>query len=158
MPKVQPRRGKARGRVHAACGTDRWFLRRPLVWGCVACDRKSARERLLRRRRADPLRALLEGAKTRARRAGIPFSITLDDLRACWPKDGKCPVLGLALKRGANGKTHAGSPTLDRLNNAWGYEPGNIAIISHKANAAKGTMTATELERLAAWMRRQGLD
>lgn len=158
MPKHQPRRGKPRGRVHAACGTDRWFLKAPLTWACVTCDRNQARARLRKYRHADPVRILLEGARTRARRHKVPCTVSLDDLRALWPPGGRCPVFGMPMTRGTGGKLHDASPTLDRLNNAWGYEPGNIAIISHKANRAKGGLTATELETVAAWMRRQGLD
>lgn len=54
-------------------------------------------------------------------------------------------------------KSHDTSPTLDRLNNAWGYVPGNIAVISHRANKLKGDATAKELRRIATWMESKGL-
>lgn len=50
------------------------------------------------------------------------------------------------------------SPTLDRLNPAWGYTPTNIAVLSLAANRIKSNGTATELERIAAWMRSRGLN
>lgn len=96
-------------------------------------------------------------AQQRARRGMTPFTITPDDVRAAWPHDGKCPILGLDLKRG-RGYTHDATPTLDRINPAWGYEPGNIAIISMMANRAKSNLRATDLEKIAAWMRSRGLD
>lgn len=49
------------------------------------------------------------------------------------------------------------SPSLDRVNPEWGYEPGNIAVISLAANRIKSSATADDLERVAAWMRLQGL-
>lgn len=67
-------------------------------------------------------------------------------------------MLGVALSHGPDGHAHDFSPTLDRLNNAWGYEPNNICVISHKANSAKRTLTAGELEQIAQWMRSKGLD
>lgn len=73
-----------------------------------------------------------------------------------WPPDGRCPVFGMPLRAGI-GKSHDSSPTLDRLNAAWGYEPGNVAVMSMKANRLKADATADELEQVAAWMRAQGL-
>ncbi len=81
----------------------------------------------------------------------------MNDILAVWPKDDKCPALGVPLSVGKQNH-HDGSPTLDRLNNDWGYVPGNIAVISYAANRAKGNMRAQDLERIAAWMRSEGLD
>lgn len=97
-------------------------------------------------------------AKSRAKKAGTPFTISLEDVRAAYPADGRCPVLGITLARGKNSKVIEASPTLDRLNNQWGYEPGNIAVISYRANRAKGGLTARELEQIATWMRSRGLE
>lgn len=97
-------------------------------------------------------------AKSRAKTTGVPFTITIDDVRAVYPVDGQCPVLRIPFLRGRDGKVLESSPTLDRLNNQWGYEPGNIAVISYRANRAKGGLTAHELEQIAQWMRLRGLD
>lgn len=66
-------------------------------------------------------------------------------------------MLGIPLAR-AEGRLNDGSPTLDRLNSMWGYEPGNIAVISNKANRAKNNLCASELEKIVNWMRAHGLD
>lgn len=66
-------------------------------------------------------------------------------------------MLGLTLARG-RGKMQDASPTLDRLNSQWGYEPGNIVVISLRANRAKGALTAHELTQIADWMRSKGLE
>lgn len=84
----------------------------------------------------------------------MSFTITVDDVRRVWSR--QCPVLGIHLRPG-KGKVHDASPSLDRLNGAWGYEPGNIAVISYRANRAKGPLSAEEHERIAAWMRGNGL-
>lgn len=100
---------------------------------------------------------LWRSARARARKQGQRFTITVDDVRAAWPTDNRCPVLGIELVRG-EGASQDSSATIDRLNGAWGYEPGNIAVISLAANRAKGNLRASELEQIARWMRAQGLD
>jgi hypothetical protein len=59
--------------------------------------------------------------------------------------------------RYGKGTSHDASPSLDRINPAWGYQPGNIAVISYRANRAKGGMRAEELDQIASWMRGKGL-
>lgn len=108
-------------------------------------------------REREPWRTLHALAKSRATAKGIPFTISAEDVRAAWPADGKCPVLGIELRRGIGGKPIDESPTLDRLNSAWGYEVGNIAVISFKANSAKRALTGGELRQIADWMQAQGL-
>lgn len=109
-----------------------------------------------RKKRQDAAFRLWEAARDRAKRTGVTFTISIDDVRAVWPADSRCPVLGLPLQHGI-GKMHDASPTLDRLQPQWGYEPGNIAVISLRANRAKGGLTAAELAKVAEWMRAQGL-
>ena len=50
---------------------------------------------------------------------------------------------------------HEGSPTLDKTIPALGYVPGNIAVISWRANRLKNNGTLEELEALVEWMRKQ---
>lgn len=99
---------------------------------------------------------MYESAKSRAQEKGIPFSITIDDVRAAWPPDGRCPALGIVLQR-AKGAPNDTSPSLDRLNPEWGYIPGNIAVISQAANRIKNNATAAQLQQVAAYMRARGL-
>lgn len=60
-------------------------------------------------------------------------------------------MLGLALSLGA-GKSHDNSPTLDRIVPDLGYVPGNVAVISFRANAIKRNATVAELKAVAAWL------
>lgn len=108
-------------------------------------------------RRKDVATSLWENARTRARKNGLPFTITVEDVRAVWPQDARCPALGLRMQRG-RGVMRAASPTLDRLVPAFGYVPGNIAVLCAKANIAKSAATAEELRRIAAWMNLAGLN
>jgi len=89
-------------------------------------------------------------AKHRAKRKGIPFDLTVDDIHI----PAFCPVLGIHLSRNIGGcSAHAASPTLDRIKPRKGYVRGNVIVISHKANMMKSTGTADELERVAAFVR-----
>lgn len=123
---------------------------------CASCHaaRSNSRRRGLRE---DAAFRLWEGAKKRAAGSALPVSVGVEQIRALLPLDGLCPVLGIPLVPG-RGMSNDSSPTLDRLNPAWGYEVGNLAVISMRANRIKGDCTAVELERVAAWMRRKGLD
>ena len=109
------------------------------------------------RRQVTRARHLLKKARERAKYQMLPCRLTEADIEAVWPPDNRCPVLGLPLVRGT-GFLHDASPTLDRVNPEWGYEPGNIAVISYRANRAKGGCSAHELERIAAWMRSRGME
>lgn len=65
-----------------------------------------------------------------------------------------CPVLDIPLMRG-RGSSTPNSPTLDRIWPALGYIPGNVAVISHRANTIKGDATSAELTRVLSWLRQQ---
>lgn len=139
---------------------DEWVhYKKPNGWRCAACHRAASKKNKQTLRAQRPAQALYDSAKQRATKKGIKFTITVADVEAAMPKDGMCPILGKPLKSNTGtGTKYAGdwSPTLDRINSEWGYEPGNIAVISHKANRAKNTLTADELHRVAVWMRRMG--
>jgi hypothetical protein len=92
------------------------------------------------------------GAKYRAKLLNVPFTITLQDVRDVWPIDNRCPVFGFEFIHGSSGGCEE-SPSLDKIIPELGYVPGNIAIISRKANTMKSTETRPEaFRRLADWM------
>ena len=95
-------------------------------------------------------RTLLFNARRRASKLGIPFSINLDDVTI--PK--VCPVFGVALSRNKVRGQHPWSPTLDRIVPALGYVPGNVRVISWKANRLKSDATPDELYLVAEYARR----
>lgn len=125
-------------------------------WECLQCRRDSAKRRKARQRAKSPESALHDYARQRARGSGVPFTITPEDIRAVWPPDDICPVLGVTM-RVQRGKAAAHSPSLDRLNSAWGYERGNIVVMSLRANQGKRDLTAAEHRAIADWMERNGL-
>ncbi len=78
---------------------------------------------------------IFDRAKTRATKKKQEFSITIEDIPEI-PKT--CPVLLTPMK----------TPSLDRINSYKGYVPGNIRIISNRANMLKNNATIEELTRV----------
>lgn len=99
-------------------------------------------------RRAD--KALLYRAKNRAKQLGVPFALTLDDVEI----PSHCPVLGLKLQLGLRQMIDA-SPSLDRLIPERGYVPGNVFVISQRANFIKNIGTAEEHRLVAAYIEKR---
>ena len=106
-------------------------------------------EQTRKRRVEEPEHELLKGARQRAKKKGLPFNITLDDVRV--PK--LCPVLGIPLYVG-EGVLHKGSPTLDRFVPELGYVQGNVNVISSLANTIKSNASWLEALTVSNWMKR----
>ena len=89
-------------------------------------------------------------AKQRAKKKGIPFSITKTDILV----PTHCPILGMELHmnqdQGPEGKYNSFS--LDKIDPEKGYIPGNVQVISHKANSMKYTANKEELLLFAKWI------
>lgn len=97
---------------------------------------------------------MLNNAKNRARKEGLPFAITLADLSV--PEF--CPVLGIKLGnyRGqGTGGFKDDAPSLDRIIPSKGYVKSNIKVISNRANAIKRDATAAELRAIADYIDRE---
>lgn len=78
----------------------------------------------------DPRLYLHTSAKHRAKRKGVTFSITVEDIVI----PTHCPILGIELSFGGSQEN---SPSLDKINNSLGYVPGNVQVISYRANRIK---------------------
>ena len=97
---------------------------------------------------ANPERNLYTGAKASAKKRGIEFTITLEDILP-FPKT--CPVLGIELRRGIK-VNDPNSWSIDRIDNTKGYTPGNVAVISRRANILKRDATAAESKAISEWL------
>lgn len=96
---------------------------------------------------------MLDHAKTRAKKRGVPCTITMADIKI--PQF--CPVLGMELKR--NRKHFAGnSPSLDCIIPRLGYVRGNVAVMSIRANRIKSDASLDEIKKVARWLAKQHLD
>jgi len=78
---------------------------------------------------------------------GTPFSINKKDIRI--PK--RCPVFRIELKINT-GKFRDDSPSLDKIEPSKGYVPGNVKVISNKANRLKNKMSLKELRALVRYV------
>lgn len=90
-----------------------------------------------------------------SRKNRIPFTIEYDEIE----QPEFCPVLGIKLIYEWGGKSghHLRNPnkaTLDKLVPELGYVPGNVFIISWRANKLKSNMTIDELEKILNYMKR----
>jgi hypothetical protein len=82
-----------------------------------------------------------QSARFRAKKHGVPFELTIGDMPEI---PASCPVLGIPIFCG-NGRQAANSPSLDRLDPGGGYTPGNVRVISLRANTLRSNATAEEL-------------
>lgn len=100
---------------------------------------------------------LCSNARSRGRQRGREATITAADL--VWPSH--CPVLGLRLdypeRSGTRGRQHAQPnwPSLDRWDSTKGYVPGNVFVISYRANTLKNSATYAEILLVAKYLSRR---
>ena len=111
-------------------------------------DPEKAREAVRACHRRNPQQRMWSVSRIRARDKGFAFEITPKDIviPEC------CPIFGVVLVRhfgGHKGKEGANHPTVDRIDPSKGYIPGNIWVISYRANAIKNDATPAELRQIA---------
>jgi hypothetical protein len=109
---------------------------------CIQCER----EYHARCRRHNLVLYMLANARRRAKKFGVPFSLAPDDIII--PE--VCPVLGMSLAVNS-GKLGPCSPSLDRIKPELGYVPGNIQVLSARANVMKNDATPEQLLAFADW-------
>ena len=115
----------------------------------MAANKNRSRQWNRKWRDSRPMRAAFTVAKSGAGRRGIPFTIEFSDLFL--PQH--CPVLGIELDYSSGkGVAKDNSPSLDRLDSSRGYIPGNVNVISWRANVVKNSGTAAEHRAIADWM------
>lgn len=114
---------------------------------------KYARERYVsvkkhRQKRVDhPSYSMWSNAKKRAKAQEVAFTIKLEDI----PIPELCPLLQIPLVKGVGWYTD-NSPTLDKIIPSLGYVPGNVQVISMRANRIKDNSSFQEFEKIyLAW-------
>lgn len=90
------------------------------------------------------LRSLIYKARQRAKERGIEFSISANDFQ----ETTHCPLLGIELSFSNTRRNKSSSPSIDRIDPAIGYVPGNVWIVSARANQIKNDATIEELEQI----------
>lgn len=113
------------------------------IGGCKEC--RKIYYRLFKE--AKPAHYLLAAAQARARMKHLPFSITVADVVI----PATCPVLGIPLDK--RDRNHAAS--IDEVVQGLGYVPGNITVISGRANRIKSDATVEDITKVLMYMLEQ---
>jgi len=85
--------------------------------------------------------------KSKAKARGIAFTIGPDDFS--WPSH--CPALGIQLNPGG---FRDNSPSFDRIDPRYGYVPGNVVVVSMRANRIKSDASVAELQAITLFYKR----
>ena len=100
-----------------------------------------------------PREALIYQSRVRAKRDGVEHTINVSDIE--WSTH--CPMLGLPLayrdKPRVPKRACALSASLDRRDNTKGYIPGNVFVLSTRANRAKSDFTIEQIQNLLNYMK-----
>jgi hypothetical protein len=136
-----------------------YFIRGRREACCKSCKGKGVRASIKRHpeanrlrmekwRNANPKKRLLTAARARAKKAGLLFNIGPEDIEL--PK--VCPILGIDISYENNKRGCVNNaPSIDRFDNTKGYEKGNVAVVSWRANNLKRDATLEELELIIKW-------
>jgi len=103
--------------------------------------------------KANPLSLQLWDRRRWAREHGVPFALTVADLKEIYPE--RCPVCSVRLTRDRDQATTNGS--IDRIDNDFGigYVKGNVHVVCVGCNGMKRDLIVAELAAGAAgehWM------
>lgn len=125
--------------------------------GCIEC--KKAKR--IRNKAKNPRRTwagdIVRQARYRAARANppIPHTVTAAYVHSIIPD--ACPIFGTEFVFRGNKKMIPESPSLDRLDPKLGYVPGNVVIISVKANLIKSAYGSEDILKVGEWLKSRGL-
>ena len=90
---------------------------------------------------ANPTRYILNNCRSRAKREGIEFNLSIDDIII--PE--VCPYLKIPLTLILGEGKQESNISIDRIDPTKGYIKGNVQIISKKANTMKSNASKEEL-------------
>lgn len=115
---------------------------------CKECRRTDYKAK--RFGREVPWKERLTKIKTRANQRGIECTISVEDLEHIWTlQRGRCVYTQVSMLTGYGLRNHPQGVSVDRINPAEGYVPGNIVLCSQRANSIKQDMTPAEFK---VWM------
>ena len=120
--------------------------------GSLEYHRKKSNQRYLDK----PFWFTIRDAKKRAKKFNIDFNLTEEYVESIYPKDGKCPALGIKLKR----KDGSNAPSLDRIIPSLGYVEGNIQWVSKLANQIMSSATPDQVIQVGTYFKKiaEGVD
>jgi len=123
-------------RATSRAAMARWRERNPEK------SRANARASMAKWRAANPARAMLRAAQYRAQQAGVPCTITEQDIHI----PDKCPVSGCgrSFNDNSDDSKRNATPSLDKYDPRLGYIPGNVWVICFTCNSFKRDLTGEE--------------
>lgn len=114
----------------------------------TAAFKASQKKHRTKARLRDPHKVWFTSLEARAKLKGIEVTIAPCDVP--WPA--KCPVLGIPIEV-VYGHANDHSPSCDRIHPEDGYVPGNVQVISQRANRLKDNVTnPNEIADVAAYV------
>lgn len=132
-----------------------WYRRnkertKPAKQAWSQANRHKHREYYLDWEKRNPRRALIQRSRSSAKQRGLEHTISETDIQ--WPTH--CPVLGIELCYDRDKKTaHRDDyPSFDRRDGLKGYVPGNVFVISWRANRIKWNCTLAELKAVVYYI------
>jgi len=133
----------------SACGKKGLFRKSNFLKGRANC--KCATQTLDGQWQT-PEGTMLASARVRAKKAGRDCTISIKDIII----PAHCPLLGIEIIPGATREQLPQAPSLDRIDSSLGYVPGNVWVISHRANRMKTDATIEELELILEGLKKKG--
>lgn len=97
---------------------------------------------------------LLRQTSKRAKKTGMDFNITLEDIKKLWDKNGnKCALTGIYFEeiQKAYIKKQPYIPSLDRINSQKGYIRGNVRIVCCAVNIALHVWGSDVFDQIALY-------
>jgi hypothetical protein len=95
--------------------------------------------------------------KARARAKELDFNLDSEYLKSIFPKNKKCPALGIPFKvldRYAKGKELQQKVSLDRIDSSKGYVKGNVQWVSLLANAIMTNATPDQVIQVGQYFKK----
>ena len=86
-----------------------------------------------------------ESAKKRSKKNNILFTLSVKDIPDI---PSYCPILGIKIISNTKAGPLDSSPSIDRVQSELGYVPGNVRIISNRANRLRNDANIEELKLL----------
>ena len=96
---------------------------------------------------------ILNNKPRQSKLEGVPYDLDIDYVVDIFPKDCRCPILKKKMIW-SNTSRNPNSPSLDRIDPQKGYEKGNVAWISNRANTMKNDATFEEVELIYNWFKK----
>lgn len=91
---------------------------------------------------------LWSSAKQRARRKGLPFTISVSDVVI----PDTCPVLGIPI----DWRSRDYAASIDEIVAGGGYVPGNFCVVSGRTNRIKSDASLSELQAIVLYVKIRG--